>query len=174
MERVIETLDEMVRDSVIEDYVIGGATALLYFSIPNFITEDINVFVYLKAKPSSTIVDVSPLYKYLRSKKNAIIEGEYIVVDGFPIQFLIPYDELTREAFINATRVTAGGAGFKIFNLEYGMAIMIQLAKEKYIERLRTLVRHRLYDEKSLGAILENHGLAAKWGMMKQRLENQP
>ena len=46
MKRVVQILDEMVKDGVIEDYVIGGATALLYFSEPTF-TEDIDVFVHL-------------------------------------------------------------------------------------------------------------------------------
>lgn len=121
MERVIHTLDEMVRDGVIEDYVIGGATALLYFSVPNFVTEDIDVFVHLKDRPSSSIIDVSPLYNYLISRKNAHIQGEYIVVDDFPLQFLTPYDELSNEAFANAMSVSPENIPFKIFKLEYNM-----------------------------------------------------
>ncbi len=161
----------MVRDGVIEDYVIGGATALLYFSIPNFVTEDIDVFVYLKDKPSSTLIDVSPLYNYLVTRKNARIQGDYVIVDNFPVQFLIPYDDLSKEAFANAMQVTPENMRFKIFSLEYSMAIMIQLGKEKYIERLRTLIKHRLFDEKKLDALLEKFNLTSQWLALNRRLE---
>jgi hypothetical protein len=173
MERVIETLDEMVRDGVIEDYVIGGATAVLYFSIPHFITEDVDVFVYLKQQPASSLIDVSSIYNYLLSRKSTRIQGEYIIVDDFPIQFLVPYDELSKEAFANAIPITSENMRFKIFSIEYSMAIMIQLGKEKYIERLRTLMRLRLFDEKKLEFLLEKFDLVSKWGMMKQRWSPQ-
>ena len=162
----------MVRDGVIEDYVIGGATALMYFSIPNFVTEDIDVFVNLKTKPASTIIDVSPIYNYLVSSKHARIQGDYVIVDDFPIQFLIPYDDLSKDAFAHAIRITPEQMSFKIFDLEYSMAIMIQLGKEKYIERLRTLIRHRLFDERKLEPLLEKFNLVSTWAMMKQRLES--
>jgi hypothetical protein len=162
----------MVRDGVIEDYVIGGATALMYFSIPNFVTEDIDVFVYLKANPASTMIDVSPIYNYLVSRKNARVQGDYVIVDGFPIQFLIPYDDVSKEAFAHAIRITPEQMSFKIFDLEYSMAIMIQLGKEKYIERLRTLMRYRLFNEKKLESLLEKFNLAAKWLVLKSRWES--
>jgi hypothetical protein len=174
VENVIRTLDDMVRDGVIEDYVIGGATALMYFSIPNFVTEDIDVFVYLKTRPGSTIIDVSPIYNYLISRKGARVQGDYIFVDGFPIQFLIPYDDVSREAFAHAIRVTPEQMSFKIFDLEHSMTIMIQLGKEKYAERLRVLIRHRLFDEAKLNFLLEKFSLTSKWLALKRRLEAAP
>ena len=161
----------MVRDGVIEDYVIGGATALLYFSVPNFVTEDIDVFVHLKDKPSSSLIDVSPLYNYLISRKNAHIQGEYIVVDDFPLQFLTPYDELSSEAFANAMSVSPENIPFKIFKLEYSMAIMIQLGKEKYVERLRTLMKHSLYNKEKLESLLDRFDLKPKWLALARRPE---
>jgi len=171
MERVIQVLDDMVRDDIIEDYVVGGATAVLYFSVPNFITEDIDVFVYLKGKPTSSIIDFSPLYDYVLSKKNASIQGEYIIVEGFPVQFLIPYDNLSKEAFEKAIPVSTPTTRFKIFDLEYSMAIMIQFGKEKYVERLRTLLKHRLFDSKKLDSLLERFNLTSKWLGLKKQLE---
>ncbi len=171
MQKVIQTLDEMVRDGVIEDYVIGGATALMYFSVPNFVTEDIDVFVYLKGKPATAIIDVSPIYSYLTSRKNAHVQGDYVIVDGFPIQFLIPYDDVSKEAFAHAIRITPEQMSFKIFDLEYTMVIMIQLGKEKYVERLRTLLRHRLFNESKLDSLLQHFNLASKWLALKRRLE---
>lgn len=171
MEKVVQTLDEMVQDGLIEDYVIGGATAVLYYSIPHFITEDIDVFVYMKGSKNSPLIDLSPLYNYLVSRKAARIQGEYVVVDEFPIQFLVPYDDLSKEAFAHAIEVTPDRLRFKIFSLEYSMAIMIQLGKAKYVERLRVIVKHELFDTTTLNALLERFNLTTKWTALKRQWE---
>ena len=147
MDRVIRVLDEMVKDEVITDYVIGGATALLYYTIPHFVTEDIDVFVYSKS------------------------QGEYIILEGFPVQFLVPYDQISREAFANAVPLTMWDVRFKVFSLEYNMAIMIQLGDEKYFERLRILRKHKLFDEAMLASLLERFNLAGKWSALVDKME---
>lgn len=109
----------MVKEEIIEDYVIGGATALLYFSEPTF-TEDIDVFVYLKQKGSSgAIVDMSPLYEYLIISKGHRHDGDYILMEGFPVQFIVPYDGLSVEAFSESVVVSLVGKRAKIFDIEY-------------------------------------------------------
>ena len=169
MKRVIQILDEMVKDGVIADYVIGGATALLYFSEPTF-TEDIDVFVYLKRRGNSTIVDMSPLYEYLTTKKGYRHDGDYILVEGFPVQFIVPYDALSVEAFSKAVVVSLAGNRVKIFNIEYLIAIMVQLGKRKYRERLRILVEDKPYDEAKLTDIVTRFDLMEKWNTVKSEL----
>lgn len=165
MEAVIRTLDELVHKKIIKDYVIGGATALMYFSPPT-LTEDIDVFVYLENQ-SGSLIDLGPLYTYLVEKKAATAHGQYLIVDGFPVQFLVPYDELSKEAFNNAVHATIKNLRFKVFDLEYLMAIMIQLAKDKYRERLHLLYRKGLYDEAKLDVLLERFGLKDRWSRMR-------
>jgi hypothetical protein len=159
----------MVKDGVIADYVIGGATALLYFSEPTF-TEDIDVFVYLKRRGNSTIVDLSPLYEYLTTKKGYRHDGDYILVEGFPVQFIVPYDALSVEAFSKAVVVSLAGNRVKIFNIEYLIAIMVQLGKRKYRERLRILVEDKPYDEAKLTDIVTRFDLMEKWNTVKSEL----
>ena len=169
MDRVIRALDEMVKDDVITDHVIGGATALLYFSEPTF-TEDIDVFVYLKHQGSGTIVDLSPLYEYLTSKKGYRHDGDYILVEGFPVQFIVPYDALSEEAFSKAAVVSLAGNRMKIFDIEYLIAIMLQLGKRKYRERLRILIEDKPFDDAKLVDVLTRFGLLEKWNALKNQM----
>jgi hypothetical protein len=169
VERVITTLDEMIRDGIMEDYVIGGATALAYYS-DNVFTEDIDVFVYLKSSPGY-LIDLNPIYEYLTKAKHARIEGQYIVLDGFPLQFLVPYDDLSSEAFSHPQTVMYGNLKTKVLKLEYLMAIMIQLGKQKYRERMRRLIEEDAYDNEMLEKILRRHALAEKWHTLKKNLE---
>jgi len=131
MESVIAAFDDLAERGVIKSYVIGGATALLYFSRPTF-TEDIDVFIYLGS--DDQLVDLSPVYHALSSRQGIRMEGEHIYIDGFPVQLLVPYDALSQEAFDHAVSVSLVGKQCRIFNLEYLMAIMIQLNKPKYRE----------------------------------------
>ena len=169
MKHVIQILDEMVKDDIITDYVIGGATALLYFSEPTF-TEDIDVFVHLKQQGSSVIVDMSPLYEHLTTRKGYRHDGDYVLVEGFPVQFIVPYDALSVEAFSKAAVVSLAGNRVKIFDIEYLIAIMLQLGKRKYRERLRILVEDRPFDDATLIDVLTRFGLLEKWNALKNQL----
>ncbi len=168
MDRIIRILDEMVRERVIDDYALGGATALAYYS-DNILTEDIDVFVYFTSR-SKFLIDLNPLYEYLVKTKNARAEGQYIILEGFPVQFLVPYDDLSKEAFSNSITVLYGDVQVRIFDLEFLMAIMIQLGKQKYRERLRRLIEENSFDEKKLQAILTKHMLGNKWLDFKRSL----
>ncbi len=162
---VIKTLEDLVRAGIIKEYVIGGATALLYFSQPTF-TDDIDVFVYL-AESGPRLLNISPIYKYLIEHRGATTKEDHILIEGFPIQFLVPYDDLSEEAFKKAVMAKIEGAQFRVFDLEHLMAIMIQLGKAKYIERLRILVENKSFDSKKLHRILTRFKLLGKWDKIK-------
>ena len=166
MRAVFEALDALREAGVIQDYVIGGATALLYYSQPAF-TEDIDVFVWLES--DSPLADLGPVYTFLK-EKGAVESDEYLMIEGFPIQILLPYDDLSIEGFEHPNSVHILSREVKILALEYLMAIMIQLGKSKYRERLRVLLTENLFDESRLNDILLRHGLTEKWNRLRSQL----
>jgi hypothetical protein len=170
MKSVLVAFEDLVQKGIIEGYAIGGATALLYYSRPTF-TEDIDVFISIRSE--SNLVDLSPVYRALLSTSSTRIEGEYVYIDGFPVQVLVPYDSLSAEAFDRAVEVHIAGGRCRILSLEYLMAIMIQLHKPKYRERLRILLSERLFDESVLLAILTKHGLRESWKRFRKQLEEE-
>lgn len=163
---VFDALDALQSEGLIDGYVLGGATALLYYSEPTF-TEDIDVFIGMQS--TQALTDVSPIYRFL-AQRGAVQSDEYLLIGGFPVQILLPYDELSEEAFRNARSVEISGKEVKIFGLEYLIAIMLQLAKPKYRERIRILLEEHSFDEARLTEILARHGLLVRWKEWRKTL----
>lgn len=163
MRVVFEFFEKLIETGLISEYVLGGATALLYYSSPTF-TEDVDVFIQVKTE--GPLINLQPIYDFAREQGIAT-EGEYLLVGGFPVQILTTYDALSREAFLNAIEVDILDVSVKIFGLEYLMAIMIQLGKQKYRERLRLLIVEKVFDTVLLEGILQRHELDDKWKQLK-------
>jgi len=161
---IIDILNDVEKNGIVEDYVIGGATALLYYSTPH-LTEDIDVFI--KKKQKGLLFSLTDLYDFLKKKYRAKEEREYLIIKGNPIQFLIPGDKITQEAFDNANRVTVKGKAFKIFSLEFIIAIMLFLGKSKYKERLRIVKEENKYNNNKLIKILSKYNLLDKWNKIE-------
>ena len=162
--KIIFILEDMIKNNVIEDYALGGATALLNYSTPH-LTEDIDIFIDIKQK--GLLVDLSKIYSFLVDKYDAKIKSEYLIIQGNPIQFLLPGDPLTQEAFENYSVVSIQGKKLHIFSLEYLIAIMLNLNKAKYRERLRIVKEENKFDEKVLLRILQKYKLVDKWNFIK-------
>lgn len=71
-------------------------------------TLDVDVFVSLPAAPGSSLVSLAPIYEYLTSR-GCSVDGEYIVIGDWPVQFLPPGDELEREAIAEALQTEVDG-----------------------------------------------------------------
>ena len=162
--KIVDILNDLVLHNTINNYAIGGATALLFYSTPQ-LTEDIDVFITLDKK--GLLFSLSDIYKFLKKNYNAVEEREYLLIDGNPIQFLIPGDELTQEAFDNARELKYLDFSFKIFTFEYLIAIMLMLNKSKYRERLVTIKSENKYNEAELMNILNKYSLQDKWNKIE-------
>ena len=160
MDKIISILEDLKENGLVIDYVIGGATALLYYSTPH-LTEDIDVFISINN--SSKLISLSPIYEFLKDNYDAKPEREYLLIKGNPIQFLMPGDKLTKEAFDNAKKIKIKGKEFKIFSLEYLIAIMLYLNKPKYRERLRIVKEENQYNIEELTKVLKKYNLLKKW-----------
>lgn len=163
MLKIISMFNDMEKEKVIDSFVIGGATALTYYSAP-IVTEDVDIFFIPISK--SLFIDISPVYNYIKSHADAKEKGEFIVVDGIPVQLLTPHDDLHKEAYEHCIQVSENGKKFKVFSIEYLMAIMIQLGKMKYKYRLSTLGEDE-YDSEKLKKILKKYNLSEKWEKIK-------
>ena len=164
MPEVIDMLNEVEKNDIIEDYVIGGATALLYYSTPH-LTDDIDVFI--KKQQKGLLFSLTDLYDFPKKKYRAKVEGEFLIIKGNPIQFLVPGDAITQDAFDHSNKVEIKGKKFKIFSLEYLIAIMLFLGKSKYRERLRIVKNENQYDKTKLLKILNKYNLEDKWNKIE-------
>lgn len=158
MKRAVELLNQMKEMGIVSDYALGGATALVYYFEP-VQTQDVDVFVILPNQ--SNLIDLSEIYEFLKAN-GGYVQGEYVLIQGVPLQFLVPYNPLVEEAVTKAKEVLFMDQKLRIPPLEYLMAIMIQTGRPKDIARLEELKNfEKLYERSLLNEILTKYNL--KW-----------
>ena len=92
---------------MIKSYAIGGAVGASFYLEP-ISTLDVDVFIAFKARHESVIVSPTPIFDYLK-RFGCKMEGEYIVISGWPVQFLPASGPLLEEALDNAVEVDVEG-----------------------------------------------------------------
>src|SRR5437879_12641054 len=96
IKELIALINQMQSDGIIERYAVGGAVGATFYLEP-ISTLDVDIFIELHASPGSLIVSLDPIFRYLRDR-GCTMEGEHIVISGWPVQFLPPSTPLAEEA----------------------------------------------------------------------------
>jgi hypothetical protein len=91
----LETINRMQADGIIEKYAIGGAVGATFYLEPAA-TIDLDIFITLPAESTAPPVSLRPIYEYLK-QRGGKVESEYIVISGWPVQFLVAGNELKQE-----------------------------------------------------------------------------
>ncbi len=164
---VIAMLNQMERDGVIERYAIGGAVGATFYLEP-VSTLDIDVFIAFKPQQESIIVSPAPIFDYLKHF-GCKMEGDYIVIGGWPVQFLPASGPLLEDALSDAVEVDVEGVRARVFTAEYLAAIALQTGRAKDKARLLQFIEAGAFDAKRFQGVLAKHGLFEAW----QKFERQ-
>src|SRR5208337_1667645 len=97
---VIKIINQMQADGVMERYAVGGAVGATFYLEP-VATLDLDVFVAFKPEAGSNNVSPQRIYDYLTTR-GGTVQGEYIVISGWPVQFHSPAGPLGDEALAQA------------------------------------------------------------------------
>ena len=169
----IATINQMQSDGVIERYAIGGAVGATFYLEP-IATLDVDIFVMFKAETGSAIVSLEPIFDYLKARGGAV-QGEYIVISGWPVQFLPPTGPLVEEALRDAVTKDVEGTPARVFTAEHLAAIALQTGRAKDKARLLQFIEGGALDTARLQAIVARHGLVGAWRRFeKQFLSDAP
>lgn len=170
---VIATINQMEADGVIDRYAIGGAVGATFYLEP-VATLDVDVFVTFKTTPGSQLLSLEPVFDYLLTH-GGVIEKEYVVIAGFPVQILPPTSGVAEEAMSQALEKDVEGITARVFTAEHLAAVALELGRAKDKSRLVQFVEEGALDIERFESIVERHGLALKWTKFKaQFLDNQP
>jgi hypothetical protein len=170
---VIQIINQMRADGVIERYAVGGAVAATFYLEP-VATLDVDIFVSFKPEAGSAIVNPQRIYDYLTARGGAV-QGEYIVISGWPVQFLPPAGPLGEEALAQAVEKDVAGTSVRVFTAEHLAAIALQTGRAKDKARLLQFIEAGVLDPARFQAVLARHGLATAWQRFEQQfLRNQP
>ncbi len=170
MEKTLNVLNKLGKKGLLERYAIGGGIAVLYYAEP-VLTYDIDVFCILPTEKNG-LIKLSSIYEYLQ-KKGCKVDGEHIVIEGIPVQFIPAYNKLVEEALNEAVEVKYKETETRIVRAEHLMAIMLQTYRPKDRERMLLILEEIQIDMLYLESILERHGLQEKWHKFRRRYNEE-
>lgn len=159
MEATLNILNELEREGVISRYAIGGAVGAIFYMEP-FLTYDLDVFVLLP---------LSPIYEALK-RRGCEEEGECLLVEGMPVQFLPAYNLLLEEALAEARETRYAETMTRMLRPEHLAAIMVQTGRDKDRQRFSTFMREAEQDADYLRNVLERHQLTERFNTWKSAI----
>ena len=159
MKRTVQVLNELERDGVVECYAIGGAMAATFYVEP-LLTFDLDVFVILP-QDAGNLLSLAPLYGELRSR-GYLEEGECVLIEGVPVQFVPAYNALLEEALREARETLYEEVSARVVRAEHLIAICLP-GRDKDRERMRILREQAELDMSYLAGVLPRHGLEGEW-----------
>ncbi len=167
IQEVIVMLNQMERDGVIKRYAVGGAVGATFYLEP-VSTLDVDVFIAFKPQQESIIVSPSPIFDYLKGF-GCKMEGEYIVISGWPVQFLPATGPLLEDALDNAVQVDVEGVPARVLPAEYLAAVALQTGRAKDKARVLQFVEADAIDHARFETIIAKHGLTTQWERFQQQ-----
>jgi hypothetical protein len=160
MENTLTVLNKLQDNGIIERYAVGGAVAATRYIEP-IQTFDLDIFVMFPISQSG-LISLSPIYEYLK-QLGYTPEGEFVDIEGWPVQFLPVFNKLTEEAMSNAIEVKFGDTPTRVFSAEYLAAIMLETGRPKDHSRLIHFFEFDSIDRSVLEDIVKRHSLKQKW-----------
>lgn len=151
----------MQADGVIDRYAIGGAVGATFYLEP-VATLDVDIFVTFRSEPGSLLASPQPIFDYLKAR-GGTMEGEYIVVAGWPVQFLPAANPLLEEALAQAVEKNVAGMSARVFTAEHLAAIALQTGRAKDKARLLQFIEAGAFDSARFQAIIGRHELGFAW-----------
>ncbi|HRT05148.1 MAG TPA: hypothetical protein P5204_05570 [Kiritimatiellia bacterium] len=167
IKEVIVCLNQMQTEGIVGSYAIGGAVGATFYLEPSA-TLDVDVFVSFRSTPDQLLISPQPIFDYLKTH-GAQMDGEYVFIAGWPVQFLPPTGPLAEEALAQAVAVDVEGIPARVFTAEHLAAIALQTGRPKDKARLLQFIEAGALDVRKFEDIVDRHGLTAAW----QRFENQ-
>jgi hypothetical protein len=171
IKEVIEMINSMQANGVIERYAIGGAVGATFYLEP-VATLDVDVFVEFHTEPGSQMISPEPIFKFLRDR-DCSMEGEYIAIAGWPVQFLPAGTHLLQEALAAAVEKDVEGTPARVFTAEHIAAIALETGRAKDKARVLQFIEADALNLERLQEILTRHGLGGDWQRFEQQFLKQ-
>ena len=157
----IAAINQMLADGIIEQYAIGGAVGATFYLEP-VATLDVDIFVTFRSEVGSMLANPQPLFDYLKARGGRM-EGEYVIVAGWPVQFLPAAGPLVEEALAEAVEKDVASTPARVFTAEHLAAVALQTGRSKDKARLLQFIETGALDPARFQAILSRHGLLEAW-----------
>ncbi len=168
----LEVINRMQADGVIGKYAIGGAVGATFYLEPAA-TVDLDIFVSLPTASGGLLLSLAPIYDYLRSR-GAEGKDEYIMIGGWPVQFLPSSSDLEQEAVAEAVSTEVEGIPTWVISAEHLAAIALKTGRSKDHIRILQFIEQEAVDYGKLQTILQRNALTSKWEQFRCKYLDGP
>lgn len=156
---VFRVLNAMCAAHVVDQYAIGGATAVLFYAEPAR-TYDVDVFAILPS-PTGELSLLSGIYAWAHARGFAAL-GEHVLIHGVPVQFFPTHDALTEEAVADARELDYEGIKVRVIDPEHLVALALRAGGARRRERAWQLFEAGQVDRDRLRTILARHDISVE------------
>lgn len=150
---------------VVEDFALFGAMAQMRYTAA-VATFDADVLVAVPGPPK--LDALSDVYRFC-ADRGYKPEGEAIRVGSWPVQFIIAFDALTREAMHQARTVDYEGVPLRVVRADHLGVIALSVGRAKDFARVVALLESGSVTREELAEMAARHGLAAAWSKFVAR-----
>lgn len=165
--RIISVINQMEADGVVARYAIGGAVGATFYLEP-VATLDVDIFVAFRHQHDQVVINPRPIFDYLVAR-GGVVEGEYIVMGGWPVQFLPATSALVEEALAEAVTVDVEGTPARVFTAEHLAAIALQAGRAKDYARLLQFIEAAAINMERFQGLVQRYGLLDRWLTFERR-----
>jgi hypothetical protein len=167
IKETIAAINQMQADGIVDRYAIGGAVGATFYLEP-VATLDVDVFVTFKPQAGQLLVTPQPIFEYLLAR-GGIMQGEYVMIAGWPVQFLPTGNPLLEEALANAVEHDVEGTPVRVFTAEHLAAVALQTGRAKDKARLLQFIEAGALGAARFQALVDRHGLIDRWREFKRQ-----
>ena len=154
---VFSAINRLRDASVIDEYAVGGATAVLFYAEPSR-TYDLDVFVVVRPEHERGPAPLAGIYEWAR-QEGYEAQAEHILICGVPVQFLPAYSSLVEESVREARTHTYGSTAVRVVGPKHLIALALQAGGAKRRERAYQLLEAGGIDRVRLRDILARHAI---------------
>ncbi|PIP12806.1 MAG: hypothetical protein COT45_04875 [bacterium (Candidatus Stahlbacteria) CG08_land_8_20_14_0_20_40_26] len=158
MKNTLKVINELREKGLIKDYAIGGGIGTLRWVEP-FFTRDLDIFIILaQESKDKKLINLSPIYDYLKSKGYNEWIGQWLIIEGIPVEF-IPAFGLAKESVENAIETNFEGVKTKVMTPEYLISLLLKASRDKDKIKIKMLLEQTRIDMEKLKALLTKYNL---------------
>jgi hypothetical protein len=101
------------------------------------------------------------------------IASQYVVIAGWPVQFLPAGTALLQEALATAVEKDVDGTPARVFTAEHIAAVALETGRAKDKARVLQFIEAGALDLERLQQILARHGLGGDWQQFERQFLKQ-
>ncbi|MFN4226877.1 MAG: nucleotidyltransferase [Candidatus Ratteibacteria bacterium] len=172
MKKTLEVIIELKNKGLIKNYAIGGAIGVLKWTEP-FFTRDLDIFIITEEVQNQKLIVLSPIYEYLKKRGYTEWIGQWIIIEGIPVEFIPTTDALTVESIENAVETEYEDIKTRVMTPEYLIALLLKAGRNKDKIKIEMLLKQAEIDNDKLQKILDKYELAEKFDNFLKELQNE-